>query len=197
MKDNNNDWTDVLLNKYPHLELPFLEALIPETKLEVDGICKILKDHKILKGAKILDFSCGIGRHSIELAKRDFKVVGYDPSEFFIHYANRWRDKLNKRNKSNVQFVRGDPLKISKILSNHKKLDGAIMMGSPLGFLDENFDSLILRNIAKVLDVRYILIIEFENRDWTLKNFQSHNHFQSKNTEIYETWEFDSVILGF
>jgi len=44
-------------------------------KKEVDFILKVLK---VPKNALILDLACGAGRHSIKLAKRDYRVVGID-----------------------------------------------------------------------------------------------------------------------
>jgi len=180
-----------LYNQYPHLELPFLEATIPQSKKEVNGICRILKKYEIGIGARILDFSCGIGSHSMELAKKDFKVVGYDPSKFYIEYARTWSKKQDPKTRRNVRFVQGDPLKLLGSLSIDKKFDAAIVMGATIGTNSEKFDTLILQNIGKVLNIGSILILEIENRDWTVNNFQSHIHHQSESIEVIEEWKFN------
>jgi ubiquinone/menaquinone biosynthesis C-methylase UbiE len=180
-----------LYNKYPHLELPFLEATIPKSKKEVEGICRILKKYKIGTGARILDFSCGIGCHSMELAQKDFKVVGYDPSKFYIDYARRWSKKQDPKTKQNVRFVQGDPIKLIGNLSIDEKFEAAIVMGATIGINNEKFDTLILENIRKVLNIGSILILEIENRDWTVNNFQSHIHHQSESIEVIEEWKLN------
>ena len=173
-----------------------MEALIPRTKLEVDGICKILKKQGRANTIRILDVSCGIGRHSIELAMRGFDVVGYDPSEFLISYAQNWLNRLKNKSNLKLRFVHGRPLNLSKVML-HQKFDAPIIMGNSLGLVDENFDILLLRDISKVVESGSILIMEVENRDWTLKNFQPNKFSQAKNIELHEAWEFDPKTSSF
>ncbi|HVG36334.1 MAG TPA: methyltransferase domain-containing protein, partial [Thermoplasmata archaeon] len=49
----------------------------PETPAQVEAIDKILH---VRKGGRILDVACGAGRHTIELAKRGYRVTGFDLS---------------------------------------------------------------------------------------------------------------------
>jgi SAM-dependent methyltransferase len=170
--------------------LPFLKATIRKSKDEVNGMCKIFELYEIEEGARILDFSCGIGRHTIELSMRNFRVVGYDPSELYIEYARNWAERVARKKDRTPEFYCGHPLKISEFLLN-RKFDGAIAMGS-LGFLNESFDISILRNLAKVVKQKSILILELENRDWTLRNFQKYTHERSDDLELFEEWEYDS-----
>lgn len=165
--------------------------MIPQSKLEVNGICTILEKFGEPGKIRILDVSCGIGRHSIELAKRGFDVVGYDPSEFLIAYAQKWLNRLQKKTNLRLRFLHGKPLDLSKAIL-HEKFDAAITMGNSFGFVDEYFDSLLLRCIAKVLKPGAILIMQVENRDWTLKNFQPNKFRQTKNIQVLETWRFDA-----
>jgi len=191
LKDYDKGWSYTLFHRYPHLYLPFMVSMIPHTYKEVDSICRIFELYGIGKNARILDFSCGIGRHSIELAKRKFNVVGYDPSAFYIRFANSLSKHQKSRRKHEVEFFCGHPLRISTSFTGHKKFDGAIMMGC-LGFHDDEFDKLVLKNIGEVLRAGSILIIELENRDWTIRNFQSYTHNQFDDLEIFEKWEFNS-----
>lgn len=56
------------------------------TKEEVDFIVDLLE----LSGTeRVLDLACGFGRHSIELAKRGYSVVGVDITRDFIEEARR------------------------------------------------------------------------------------------------------------
>lgn len=54
------------------------------TKQEVDFIVDLLEHEH---SQKILDVGCGPGRHSIELARRGFHVVGIDLSQRFLQIA--------------------------------------------------------------------------------------------------------------
>jgi 2-polyprenyl-3-methyl-5-hydroxy-6-metoxy-1,4-benzoquinol methylase len=67
-------WAFKLFIEHPELYLPFLEQGKEKAVREVEGLCKIFDEYKVPRNSKILDLSCGIGRHSIPLAKRGYKV---------------------------------------------------------------------------------------------------------------------------
>lgn len=60
------------------------QSLDDRTKTEVDGLVKLTG---IKVGARILDCPCGYGRHSIELARCGFKVVGSDINSPHLYKA--------------------------------------------------------------------------------------------------------------
>lgn len=73
----------------------FFDTIAPEydaeiftrnTLAEVDFLVEELK---LKPGATILDIGCGTGRHSIELAKRGFKVTGIDQSSGMLEQARK------------------------------------------------------------------------------------------------------------
>jgi len=72
------------------------------------------------KGMRILDIGCGIGRHSIELARRGYNVTGIDLSECML---NKARQKASEAGVS-VRFLHGDARKLN--FSN--EFDLAIML---------------------------------------------------------------------
>jgi len=58
-----------------------------------------------LKGnERILDLACGFGRHSLELARRGYSVVGVDITKAYIDHANAEAKKQNL----NAQFILSD-----------------------------------------------------------------------------------------
>ena len=61
-------------------------AWTERTESEVNRALNMLKP---AGGERILDLACGSGRHSIELARRGFEVVGADISAELIEIANR------------------------------------------------------------------------------------------------------------
>ncbi len=61
------------------------------------------------KNIRILDIGCGTGRHSIELAKRGYEVVGIDLSESLLKRA---KEKALEENVS-VDFQRQDARKLT------------------------------------------------------------------------------------
>jgi SAM-dependent methyltransferase len=62
------------------------QSWVEHTKEEVNFIIDIME----LSGTeRVLDLACGYGRHSIELAKKGFSVVGVDITAEFIEEAER------------------------------------------------------------------------------------------------------------
>jgi 2-polyprenyl-3-methyl-5-hydroxy-6-metoxy-1,4-benzoquinol methylase len=97
------------------------------------------------KGAPILDIGCGTGRHSIELARRGYTVVGIDLSESLLKRA---REKASEE-KLQIVFQKQDARNLPFLHEFNLVLmicEGAF----PLMETDEmNFQ--ILRNAARAL----------------------------------------------
>jgi len=97
------------------------------------------------KKTKILDIGCGTGRHSIELARRGYTVVGIDLSESLLQRA---REKASGQNLP-IVFQKQD----ARNLPFSQEFDLAIMLcegAFPLMETDEmNFQ--ILQNAANAL----------------------------------------------
>lgn len=96
------------------------------------------------KTSKILDIGCGTGRHSIELAKRNYSVTGFDLSDSQLAKA---KQKASNENLKNIEFLKLDARKFDF----EEKYDLAIMIcegAFPLMETDEmNFQ--ILQNAFK------------------------------------------------
>ena len=71
---------------------------VEDTGRQVDFLIKQLQ----LKGTeKILDLTCGFGRHSLEFARRGYDVTGIDITPAYIDYANEQAKKENL----NAKFI--------------------------------------------------------------------------------------------
>lgn len=77
------------------------ESFTKGTKTEVDFIEQEIQHNK---ATNILDIGCGTGRHSIELAKRGYKVKGIDLSETMLLRAKKKAQHANV----NVDFCQAD-----------------------------------------------------------------------------------------
>ncbi|MDE0078828.1 MAG: methyltransferase domain-containing protein [Caldilineaceae bacterium] len=66
----------------PFLRHPLLTA--ERTRQEIDFLVDALP---LSPGARVLDVGCGFGRHSVELARRRFRVLGIDPAAAMIRAA--------------------------------------------------------------------------------------------------------------
>jgi cyclopropane fatty-acyl-phospholipid synthase-like methyltransferase len=62
------------------------EVFTRDTLREVDFLEELLR---LPRGAEILDLGCGTGRHSIELARRGYRVTGLDLSQGMLDVARQ------------------------------------------------------------------------------------------------------------
>jgi 2-polyprenyl-3-methyl-5-hydroxy-6-metoxy-1,4-benzoquinol methylase len=203
--DRINDglnWSHILFVENPLVNLPILEDQRKNSRKEVNGIVNLLRQNNIRKGSKILDFSCGIGRHSIELAKRGYKVVGYDPSRLFLEMAGKYAAEQLIQTSIFPKFYQGNPYYVSQVLliSNDCEFDAIIIMENSMGYAGSSNDSTMLRELHKIAGRNCILILETENRDWRLLNFESVSLHEFGDIVVYDKWnvnlensEFESL----
>lgn len=123
-------------NKYE--EEPFTKGTIGEVDF-------IEKEIGFNKNTRILDIGCGTGRHSVELAKRGYYVVGIDLS---MNMLNKARFNA-KKEKVNVQFIQADARQLN--FDNEFNLVIMLCEGAfPLMETDKmNFE--ILKNASNAL----------------------------------------------
>lgn len=125
------------------------------TATEVDGLERILH---LRKGARVLDLACGGGRHSVELARRGYRVTGYDRSEDLLKAAR----SAARGARQDVAFVAGD----MRDLPYHGAFDAAINMFSSFGYFDAvEDDRKVLAGVARALKVRGKFLMEGFNRE--------------------------------
>jgi 2-polyprenyl-3-methyl-5-hydroxy-6-metoxy-1,4-benzoquinol methylase len=141
------------------------------------GECDFIEQEiKFNKNVRILDLGYGTGRHSIELAKRGYKVVGIDLSESMLERA---KVKASEQ-QVHIIFQKHD----ARHLSFVQEFDLVIMLcegAFPLMETDEmNFQ--ILRNAANALNPGGKLIFTTLNGLFPL--FHSVNDFL--NSEVNE-----------
>lgn len=133
------DWWKTLFDQ-KYLDTYLSELTSERTKTEVDFVVKAagLKPED-----EVLDLACGHGRHSIELAKRGFRVVGLDYSEPFLSKAKEDAEQAGV----DVRFVRGD----MKALPFNQDFDVALMLFTAFGYFDNEGNQQTLGEVAKSL----------------------------------------------
>ena len=103
----------------------FNQERLDVTAEEIDQIVTLLG---LEKGAKILDLCCGIGRHSLELARRGYSIVGVDLTEEYLAKARKQAESEGL----NIEFVRNDMRRFCQIES----FDAVINMFTAFGYFE-------------------------------------------------------------
>jgi SAM-dependent methyltransferase len=191
-RSNQEHWDYKLFVSNAKLYLPILQNMKEKSLKEVEALCNIFGHLGVPPGSKILDLSCGIGRHSVYLCKRGYEVVGYDPSPFFIHEAKRWA-REEGLNEDRIRFYVGSPLAVGDVLSSLHEIgfNVIINMFNSHGYYGIDEDIMMFGDILRISSQNCILIIESENRDWRIRYFEPSVIYDLKSSLVCETWNFD------
>jgi SAM-dependent methyltransferase len=211
-KAGEQHWAFKLFIEHPELYLPFLEQGKEKAVSEVEGLCKIFDEYKMPKDSKILDLSCGIGRHSIPLAKHGYKVIGYDISSLYLEKAREWAkreglinnigDKDDESKSDTIKFYQGDLRDAVKILSDNGEtdFDAIISMETSFGYFGEETDCQLFRDLASISSYSAksshspsILIVDTINRDYLIREFQPFgiHDISEQNLELHMKRKFN------
>ena len=144
------------------------KAITPEwTKTEVDFLIETLG---VKPGDAILDIPCGFGRHTIELAKRGFKLTGIDIS---AEYVQKLTEQV-KADKLPVQVIHGDVLTTQ---IGHT-FDGAYCLGNSFGYVDYEGMRAFVKNVSVTLKPgAHFVINSGLVAESILPNFPKTGHF--------------------
>lgn len=147
---------------------------------------QIIQRLDLKAGAKVLDLCCGVGRHSLELARRGFHVTGVDRNEKFLQNArNRGADEgLRPENptpgrdgeevgpdrpRGSSNFVRAD----MRDFCQPDSFDAAISCWTSFGYFDDHeTDRDVARNIRRSLRPRGGLLMELVGKEALARQFQ-------------------------
>jgi SAM-dependent methyltransferase len=177
-----SEWWQSFFDEY-FLQYAFPRIRRRSTLRDVRFIEKALAPRK---RARILDVCCGIGRHSVELASKGYRMTGVDVSDLYLKMAAA----RAKRRKVKVAFEKCD----MRRLPYRGEFDAALLMWTSFGYFEDEKDDLKgLRSIARALRPNGKFIVDVINRDWLIKNFQPHSWLELKDGFMLERREFDSA----
>jgi len=169
----------------------FAPALFSQERLDVstEEIEKVIELLGIERGAKILDLCCGIGRHSLELARRGYSVIGVDLTEEYLAKARKQAESEGLY----IEFVRSDMRRFCQIES----FDAVINMFTAFGYFEEPLDDkrvivniyCSLRQGGKlIIDMvgKEVLARDYRQRDWQKEN----GRILLREVKIQQNWSW-------
>jgi ubiquinone/menaquinone biosynthesis C-methylase UbiE len=136
-------------------------------------------------GATVLDLCCGQGRHSVQWAKRGFKVTGLDLNAEYLNLAS----KAAEAAKVKIETVAGDMREIPF----EDKFDAIVNMYSSFGYLESEAEDLkVLESAVKALKPGGRLLLDMLNREWAIDNYiQNDWHTGADGTLYVERRDLD------
>ncbi len=144
----------------------FPKERLQKTSGQVDRLVELLdlkKDHRIL------DLACGVGRHSLELGRRGYKVTGLDLSESYMKEAS----KKAEAEGLDVKFIQGD----MRDFVREDYYNAVINFWSSFGYFEREEDNLkVLKNVYSSLKKGGMFLVDvmgkeivdriYSERDW-------------------------------
>ena len=115
-------------------------------------------------GGRVLDVPCGFGRHAIPLARAGYRVVGVDRSQALLDEAARRGDGASR-----PTFTRAD---YRDLPLPDDSFDVAVNLFTSLGYLGDEEDTKVLREIRRVLRPSGALVLETMHRDALIHRFR-------------------------
>ncbi len=115
---------------------------VERTYSQVQKIVEILD---LRRRDRVLDLCCGIGRHSLELARRGYHVTGVDLTKTYIEEA---RSKA-KEERLDIEFIREDMMDFKREETYH----AALSIFSSFGYFKKEEDNLkVIDNVYSSLE---------------------------------------------
>jgi SAM-dependent methyltransferase len=131
-------------------------------KQEVEQIVSLLK---LQPGVSICDLCCGVGRHSLELARHGLNVTGVDRTALYLEQAK----KKAEAEGLNVRFVQED----MRSFCEPKAFDVVINVLTSFGYFEDAADDeRVLENIYKSLKDGGKLLIDIVGKEVLARIFQ-------------------------
>ena len=185
-------WWEEIFDEYFE-QTQFHEQRIAQTSREVDFIEDVLG---LRKSDRILDLCCGIGRHTVELARRGYAVTGVDLTQRFIQKAQKEAKRLSVHPTLLIQDMRR--------IDFREAFDACINIWTSFGFFPDPEDNQrVLQNVAQALKPGGRFLIDIVNRDYLVRHFQPHRwdkvgdcyriedaHFELAESTVSSTWTY-------
>ena len=124
----------------------------------------IIKKLSLRPGSRFLDCPCGIGRHSLPLARKGIRVTGVDITPSYLEELQA----KAKRAGLKIKCVHRDMRRIDF----DKEFDAAGNLGTSFGYFEKQADDLLaLKRAFNALKPGGKFLLHVVNRDWLITYF--------------------------
>lgn len=137
--------------------------------------------------AAVLDLCCGEGRHTVELARRGYRMSGLDLSAFQLRLARRAAREAGVQ----VRWHRSD----MRDIPWRGEFDAVINMFTAFGYFEsDEEDAKVLTAAAGALKPGGRLLLDTINREWLMRHWEPHGWRESDDGMLaLEDRSFDSL----
>ena len=188
-KRDEEHWTHNMFVEHGELYMPFLETRWERAVQEAGLLNELFQDGDVPTGGRVLDLACGVGRHSIELAKLGYRVTGVDISPVFIERARELAEEAGV----DVEFVVGDARGVGEQLAGSEPFDATINMFTSHGYYGREADIRMFRQVRDLSGPDALLLVNAANRDRFMNGFMPEGVQEAGGVLIWERRSLDMV----
>lgn len=178
---DNEWWLGFFDDNWKRLGFDSIDA--EQTGKETDFIVKALD---LKPDQKVLDLACGVGRHSLELARRGFRhVTGLDFTQAYLKEATL----KAKHEGLKVEFVHGD---MKDLPFADSSFDAVYNFYTSFGYFANELDNeRVIKEVARVLKPGGRFLLDVVHRDYIVRNFQARGWSEHDGEFVLEERRFD------
>ena len=119
----------------------------------------------------VLDLCCGQGRHSVELARRGYRVTGYDLSETLLAAAEKEAHDAGV----DVEFVRGDMREVPW----QDRFDAVVNFYTAFGYFEHDHENqAVLDRVAGALKPGGRFLLDYPCLEGRMANWKTQEFFR-------------------
>ena len=186
------DWADNVFVRNAKLYQLVLEGMWERGEEDGVAISSYLAE-KGMKGCRVLDVPCGIGRVGIPLARLGFDVTGVDISPHLVEEARR-KASAYKVSAASARFVVGDMRELGSSLEA-AAFDVVLNVFTSIGYWSEEDDLRFFREARAATRRGGLLLVSgLRNRDYIARNPSQNVYEESKKLLVLDTYSFDSTM---
>jgi SAM-dependent methyltransferase len=158
------------------LPVLFPDSRIREAQAEVEQLLALAV---IPAGAAVLDLCCGIGRHSLELARRGFRVTGVDRTQAYLDMAAA----AAGREALDLQLVCED----MRTFRREESYDAAINLFTSFGYFeDPRDDQAVVDNVCASLRPGGVLVMQLMSKEVLARIFRARDWYEQDGLLVLE-----------
>ena len=142
MENYKNWWKDAFSETYYSL-WDHEKSSSPDIKKRENEGLNFLSLLNLKKSSAILDLACGPGRHSVNLAKKGFKMTGVDYSSSALKIAEKFANINNVK----INFLKKD----IRSFNLEKQFEAVLLLGNSFGYFIDKDNEKVVKTVAKHL----------------------------------------------
>ncbi len=184
------DWAKNVFVRNARLYQLVLEGMWERGEEDAVAISSYLADEG-LRGCRVLDVPCGIGRVAIPLARLGFGVTGVDLSPHLVSVAaKKARDFKLSRGRASFQVA--DMLDLRSRFSPDS-FDVVLNVFTSIGYGSEEDDLKFVREARRVTRRGGLFLVSgLRNRDYIARNPSQNVYEESRRLLVLDTYSFDA-----